>query len=94
MTDRANLLCLVAFIIALTWRGDVLALPVLDQSHVPVSENAGPSITGDFTPAQTFTVGLTGQLTSIDVYMFASEPDIAADVTIEESCVRPLGTMR
>jgi len=43
------------------------AAPVLDQEHAPPFNSAGLSVADDRTQIQTFTVGITGLLTRIDV---------------------------
>lgn len=55
------LLCLVLF------AGVALSAPVLDQQHAPVGNFGALAVASDRTVLQTFTVGIGGALTRIDV---------------------------
>lgn len=65
---------------------NAVAAPVLDQSFVPVSENGIASFGGtfsEFTPAQTITVGITGQLVGVDFFMVNNGTNNNADVILQ-----------
>ena len=51
----------------LLFAGIVQATPILDQQHIPSGNFAALTVANDRTQIQTFTVGITGVLTRIDV---------------------------
>ena len=49
--------------------GSALAVPIIDQSNIAAAGNPFAAVFAGQQVGQTFTVGITGQLTSVDVYI-------------------------